>query len=75
MIREINERKAIRMTFIGFLLNYIGVILFGLGIRESKIIIGSISIMSIFLGIGLLFYGGYSLGWEYKRLSVKEEKK
>jgi len=73
MNRTINERKSIHKIFGGSILSYVGLLVFGWSIRKPTILFGAISIMSIFLGYLFCLWGAYGLGWEYKRIQMREE--
>lgn len=70
--RTINEDKAMKMNVRGAILLFIS--LLGLGIAgETNLFINLSSIIGAYLGGIMLCNGFYSLGWEYKRLSMMQE--
>ena len=75
MKRTINERKSLIRIFYFFPINLFSIAIFGFSIREPNIILGTICILGYFISLGILFYNFYSLGWEYKRISLKEKNK
>lgn len=71
MRRTINEKKAHRYIFVGFLIHCMSLGILGMSAREQIIILGSLSLCGCFVGLVLLCYNFYSLGWEYKRIDIE----
>lgn len=72
MKRTINENKAWKKVYISFPLFIIALNTFTFGILKNYITIITISYLIMITCILFIFYSGYSLGWEYKRISQKE---
>ncbi len=73
MNRTINEKKALKIITLSFPLNFISLFLMLLGLREEFIIIYALGIGGYAFTLMLLYYGAYSLGWEYKRISLEDD--
>jgi len=74
MKRTINEKRALNIIIFSFLVNYVSVALIILSMKLSAIFLSILGISGFFYGSASLFYGGYSLGWEYKRISMEDSK-
>ncbi len=70
MRRNTNEHNAYGKVLLGMFISLASFIPFGISVRNQIIILAPLSFIPLFLGLALLFYGGYSLGWEYKRRSL-----
>lgn len=73
MKTTINEKKAKRYILISFIINYFSLAIFGLSVRNPNIILGVLCITGYFVSLMILGYNCYSLGWEFKRISMEEE--
>ena len=73
MRRTVNEKRAMRYfvaSIIGFSIN-IGT--FGVSVVEQNVILGALSIALLFTSFMYFGYSCYSLGWEYKRISLNRD--
>lgn len=73
MIRTINEKKATRLIFVGFIINYLSIFILGWSIRKPMLLLGAIGVGGYFVGLMLLCYNFYSLGWEYKKIDLDSQ--
>ena len=73
MRKTINERKALRYIYIGLSLNIIFFSLFGFASKDTRIIWMIITEFGWIISGMILCYNCYSLGWEYKRISMEED--
>ena len=71
MNRTINERKALKHLTFGFPSVFLSLISYGVAIRYESTIAVIISMLLLFYGLFAIHWGAYSLGWEYKRMSVE----
>lgn len=72
MNRTINERKAGKIISLSLLLNFISLFFMLQGIRGNMIIIFTLGLVGWYTTLMGLFYGAYSLGWEYKRMDLND---
>ena len=72
MRKSINERKAWRWTKIIIFINLLGNL--GLMIFSQRLSLWAVPFNALTLLCGIfLWYQGYKIGWEYKRLSMEED--
>jgi len=69
MKRTINERKAGFRMIWSALFIYICLMLMLISARKGLPIIGMISFFAFIFFMFMFWFSGYSLGWEYKRIS------
>ncbi len=74
MIRTINERTATFRTFWSALFIYVSLMLMLVSARSDFPTIGIISFFAFLFFVGMFWYAGYSLGWEYHRISQNAPK-
>lgn len=74
MNRTINERKAVRNISIYGIVNYISIFILIETARDPTIFFGAIGVISYIVSMLGLSYNCYSLGWEYKRISMNDAK-
>lgn len=75
MRRGINEKKAWKNIFIGTAVLFIFIGVYGFSAKTENIILAAISIVIILGSWLIVCYSFYSLGWEYKRLSLEEDRR
>lgn len=75
MKRTINEKKAVRGLFLGTFLFAIGLLMFAVGMKLILIEVTITGWLITWCALGWIVWSAYSLGWEYKRLSLIKEKK
>ncbi len=73
MRRTINEDRAWTQIVSCIILQFLGVFLLIISVRFRLIITGAMGIAIYLSSIMVLCYGFYSLGWEYKRISLIED--
>ena len=69
----INEKKAFKGIIIGWLISMASVIMLLTTMRDPSISYGMIGALGFFIGGIISNYNFYSLGWEYKRISMEGE--
>ncbi len=75
MKRTIIEKRIWNKLALYFFLNTLNLLILGISIYKEFIILQVIIIPTIILMQVALIYQGYKLGWEYKRLQIKEDAK
>ena len=74
-METINEKKANKYILMGFIINYISLLIFSYSISSQQVILGAVGVCGWMIGIIIFGYNCYSLGWEYKRIELNNTHK
>jgi len=73
MNKTINEKKALRIVSYSPLVNYLSLFMLLVGMHKQIWALFALGIVCWIVSLFTLFWGAYSLGWEYKRLSLEDD--
>lgn len=71
MKRTKTEKKSMSLFLVSFTLQMLLIIISSISVNEQIVILGALSMSMIMLNSVLIFYWGYSYGWELKRIHMK----